>query len=285
MQDLYIETADQQRIVATFFPCEEARGTVIIASALGVPKKYYQRYAKFLVENGFQCICFDYRGTGQSGFNGEIKSLQLIDWGKQDLHAVLAHGKILAEQHSSQPDSIILIGHSIGGQVLGMSEHASSLKAAIFVASSAPYWKRWPMPTKFMMALNAFLLLPIMSIGRDMFPAKKVGLSSMDIPASAAKQWASWMRDPDYLFGKRFSHDISNYKQLKFPLLSLGFDDDSYAPMINIDWLLKFYSSADIENRLIKSKDYGPLAHMGFFKDKFKDTLWKESLDWINSKL
>jgi len=281
MQSINITTADQQSLAARIYPCDEPKATVVIASALSVPQKFYQAYAEYLNSQGLQCISFDYRGIGESTFHGKLKDIQLIDWGVQDLHAVLEHAFNLA----STSGKVLFVGHSIGGQVLGMSEYADKLSAALFIGSSAPYWKRWQGKGKLSMFLNACVLLPFLSQFGEMFPAKKVGLSSMNLPSSIIKQWAGWMRDRDYLFGEKFGYDTSRYGKLEMPIFSYGFDDDHFAPEVNINWLLKFYGNTRIEKKLISSADFGAVGHMGFFKEKFKDSLWKESSDWLLQKI
>ena len=135
------------------------------------------------------------------------------------------------------------------------------------------------------MFLNACIMLPLVSQFGEVFPAKKVGLSSMNLPSSIIQQWAAWMRDKDYLFGRQFGYDISRYEQLEMPIFSYGFDDDNFAPEVNINWLLEFYSAATIERAILKSKKIGAVGHMGFFKENFKDKLWKESGEWLLQNL
>ena len=277
MQSLQIHTHDQQNIAAQFYPCDNAKATVVIASALGVPQSFYRRYANFLNHQGLQCLSFDYRGTGESHYQGRLNNIDLIDWGLQDLNAVLEY----AFQLTSVSAKVLFVGHSIGGQMLGMSNYAEKISAVIFIGSSAPYWKRWQGINKLKMFFNSCVLLPVICQFGEVFPAKKIGLSSINLPASVISQWAAWMRDRDYFFGYQFGLDISGYKKITAPLLSYGFDDDNFAPAININWLLQFYSAANIEQRLFKSADIGPVGHMGFFRDSFKDSLWQESADWL----
>ena len=117
-----------------------------------------------------------------------------------------------------------------------------------------------------------------------MYPARAVGLSSMDLPATCARDWGRWMRNKDYLFGDKFNLPRKGYLEFNKPLLSLAFSDDEFAPKNNVDHLLKFFDNASIENELIHndSLNLGAIDHMGFFKKTFRDTLWQKSLDWIN---
>jgi len=284
MQKINFETQDGQQLQGFFYPCENPLGTVLVASALGVPQQFYKHYGHFLAQNGYQCVTFDYRGTGLSKFVGNLSDVQLSDWGRLDLNAAIKTAHELAQKNQSNDDNLLLVGHSIGGQVLGLAENASLLKAAIFVASSAPYWRRWPHPRKLYIGFVCGVMLPLLSFARNTYPARAVGLSSMDLPAGCARDWGKWMRDKDYLFGAKFGLPLAGYKEFDKPILSLSFDDDDFAPKVNVDYLLDFYKAAKIENEYISqhSLGLGAIDHMGFFKQKFRNSLWQKSLDWMS---
>lgn len=283
MQKINFETQDGQCLHGFFYPCENPSGTVLVASALGVPQQFYKHYGHFLAKNGYQCVTFDYRGTGLSVFEGDLANIKLSDWGSLDLTAAINTAHQLAQGNQPNGDNLLLVGHSIGGQVLGLAQNASLLKAAIFVASSAPYWRRWPHPRKLYIGFVCGVMLPILSFARKVYPARAVGLSSMDLPASCARDWGKWMRDKDYLFGAKFNLPLKGYKEFDKPILSLSFDDDDFAPKVNVDYLLNFYEEAKIENEFIshQSLGLGAIDHMGFFKQKFRNSLWSKSLDWL----
>ena len=286
MQKIAFTTIDQQVLQGFFFPCENPKATILLASALGVPQQYYKHYGAFLAQAGFQCMTFDYRGTGLSTYNGKLRNIELSQWGTHDLEAAIQEAKSRAANGQSETP-VFLVGHSIGGQLLGLAKSANSLQGAMFVGSSAPFWKRWPFPRNIYIGFVCSVLLPTLSFARDMYPARAVGLSSMDLPATCAKDWGKWMRDKDYLLGERFGLPQEGYKNFDKPLLSLAFDDDDFAPKINVDYLLSFFEKARISNEFIKhaSLKLGPIDHMGFFKQKFRTTLWQKSLDWFEGHM
>ena len=283
MQRISFTTQDKQVLQGFFYPVEKAKGTVLLASALGVPQQFYKHYGAFLAKNGYQCLTFDYRGTGLSDYQGNLRDIELSQWGSLDLEAALQEAKSRANaSESEQP--VFLVGHSIGGQLLGLANSANDVAAAMFVASSAPYWRRWAFPKKLYIGFVCGVMLPALSFGRDMYPARAVGLSSMDLPATCARDWGRWMRNPDYLFGQKFKLPLEGYQSFNKPLLSLAFDDDDFAPKVNVDHLLKFFKNAKVSNEFIRhaSLNLGAIDHMGFFKQKFRNSLWQKSLDWIN---
>ena len=286
MKKIAFTTQDQQVLQGFFFPCENPKALILLASALGVPQQYYKHYATFLAQAGFQCMTFDYRGTGISTYEGKLSNIELSQWGTHDLEAAIQEAKSRAGNGENETP-VFLVGHSIGGQLLGLAKSANRLHGAVFVGSSAPFWKRWPFPRNLYIGFVCSVLLPALSFARDMYPARAVGLSSMDLPATCARDWGKWMRDKDYLLGERFGLPQEGYENYNKPLLSLAFDDDDFAPKINVDYLLSFYKNANISNEFIThgSLKLGPIDHMGFFKQKFRTTLWQKSLDWFECQL
>jgi predicted alpha/beta hydrolase len=281
MQEINLETSDGQVLSGLFYPSKQPKATLLIGSALGVPQQFYKHFAAFMATQGFQCLSFDYRGTGLSHFKGRAGDIQLADWGRLDLEAGLQKAKQLATENGINTTELYYVGHSIGGQLLGLAKSSVDIKASMLVGASAPYWARWPYPRKFFMSFVCFGLLPLLSFSRQMFPAKAVGLSSMDIPAGCARDWGKWMRDPDYLFAKKFKLATQGYQDVSGPILSLCFDDDDFAPPKNVNYLLTFFSGARIQNELVQHQhiNLGSIDHMGFFKKKFEHTLWLKSVD------
>lgn len=283
MQKIEFTTQDNQVLQGFFYPALKAKGTVLLASALGVPQQFYKYYAQFLAESGYQCLTFDYRGTGLSTYQGNIRDVELSHWGTFDLEAAIQEATSRAVSVDAEQE-VFLVGHSIGGQILGLAKSVNKLKAAVFVASSAPFWRRWSFPQILRIGFVCNFLLPVFSFSRDMYPARAVGLSSMDLPASCTRDWGRWMRNKDYLFGERFKLPVAGYKNFNKPLLSFAFDDDDFAPKVNVDYLLNFFKSAQITSEYISSDslNLGAIDHMGFFKQKFSNSLWQKSLDWID---
>lgn len=250
----------------------------MIASAFGVAQSFYWPLAEYLSEQGYTAYCLDYRGTGSNeGIERDVFCLS--EWATQDIEAVLCNAF-----KTEQP--VHFIGHSVGGQILGLAPSSIKLTSAIFIAASAPYWKRWPrLADGLKIRVNAGFILPLVSKLYTRFPSQKFGLGNQDLPSDAVRQWADWMGKPDYLFDESFGLNCSAYKEMNIPILSLAFSDDLLAPIENINHLLRFFEAADCNIKQIKPKDIGAkhIGHTGFFKEKFKDSLWQDALYFIKA--
>jgi len=218
-------------------------------------------------------------GTDHYTPSGWTSNFQLSDWGSLDLEAVLA-------QALTHKLPVHLIGHSIGGQILGLAKSSTHLSSAVFVAASSPYWRRWPrLADGLKVRVNVGIILPLVSRFYKAFPAQKFGLGNQDLPPKAVQDWAKWMSKPDYLFDISFKLDTSAYRQISCPILSLGFKDDALAPMVNINHLLLQFKQADCTTKCItpKSVDAKHIGHTGFFKPRFEENLWQEASDFLRA--
>ncbi|MEQ8807570.1 MAG: hypothetical protein RIE59_00765, partial [Imperialibacter sp.] len=69
-----LTASDGYQLSAQLFKASTpSKALVVIASATGVPKPYYSKYAAYLAETGlFNVLTFDYRGIGES-LHGPVK--------------------------------------------------------------------------------------------------------------------------------------------------------------------------------------------------------------------
>ena len=47
-------------------PTRAARGIIVISAATGVRKEFYINFARFLIDNSYRVLLYDYRGIGES---------------------------------------------------------------------------------------------------------------------------------------------------------------------------------------------------------------------------
>ena len=275
--DFSLTCRDGIKLSATRYPAEgKAQGALVIGSALGVPRKIYRVFAEFLANNGYSVLTFDYRGSTPET---SPQDLTMSQWGSQDLAAALDQG-----QQLPGGEQLFLLGHSIGGQVAGLAHNIQQVKAMVFVASSFPYWKRWPMPQRLTIALMFKVLTPIIGRLTDSFPSKAIGLSSDNMPSRLVLEWAKWMGRDDYLLDQEFGLDRSGYLAQTCPLLAYGFDDDKLVPEASFDKIISAYANASTTRRFVNTEETGPVGHMGFFKAHHQSGLWLECLNWLQSQ-
>jgi len=281
MKQVTIQTKDGFPLAATVFePPSPLKGVLVIGSALGVPRYLYYKFGRFISQHGFVVLVFDYRGIFESR-NKKIRGseIKMEDWGTFDINAALSW------VHAQFPDlKIYYLGHSCGGQLVGLASACTEIRAMVFIAAQTGYWKLWPFPYHIAVFLAWYLLIPLVAPLFDYFPARVLQISSVNFPSGVARQWAAWGRTANYLFDEKFNLDTHRYPEIQIPLLSIGFADDRMlAPPKAIDELLTYYPNADISRMHVSPADYGlsTIGHFGFFREQSKGPLWDEVLEWI----
>ena len=258
------------------------RGAVVISSATGVLQHYYHKFALFLNQNGFTVYTFDYYGIGKSG--GTVKQLKsnpitLSQWGNNDQAAVLA---LARDEHPL--DEITLISHSIGGQLFGLNPNYHMANKAIMVASQSGYWKYYKGIHSPKMWLFWHAMIPALTPLFGYFPAKKMKLFE-NLPKNMVYEWKKWGKHKDYMLASVKPESLY-FEHINIPMLFMGFPRDIFAPKEATKWLASRFSAAQVEYRYIIPENEGlpEIGHFGFFREKFKDTLWASSLNWIKKE-
>lgn len=251
----------------------EKRAIVVLAAATGVRRTFYAGFARHLAAHGLPCVCFDYRGVGDSrprslrGFGATLSQ-----WGSSDLAGVFDWA--LERWPRAR---LLLVAHSVGGQIVGLAHNAASVDAAVFVGCQEGYWRNWPFPKVVQFWLLCHLLMPVSSRLLGYMPARRLGLGE-DLPRGVGLEWARWARSKGALGGR-------HYAELRAPVLAYSAGDDTLAPRRAVDALLRCYPGIGVERRHLEPHELGvgALGHFGFFRDSFRSTLWREVGEWLNA--
>lgn len=255
--------------------------TVVINPAIGVRRRLYFDFAGWLAEQGIGCVLYNYRGMedGTTGIPADA-DLSTVAWGRLDQSAVLDW--VFSELN---PSRLFLLGHSIGGQLVGFARQLDKVSGIIHITAQKGDQQFWSGIGRLKLFMLWHVLIPLMSRGST-FNASKLGLGAYPWPSIAARQWAAWGRSKDYLFNPKFGYDLTPWRCYQGRLLSLGFTDDPMAPEAAIDGLLsEFHTASDlghIEKRFIDptSVKLSTIGHFGFFKPEASH-LWEDLKTWI----
>lgn len=280
MRSIQIYIDERHSVNATLYSGHLSNKIVIIASATGVVQSFYQPLAHFLQTQGISVITFDYAGIGKS-LQGNIKSenSSLASWGDRDLEAVIKYAL-----DSSRHQKIILLGHSVGGQLIGLAPSAYRADKVILVAAQSGYWKFWNRYNQVRMWLIWHLLVPLLTTTFGYLPSK-IFSRMENLPKNVALDWASWCRNRNYLFGKLPSRRLY-FNRIKGAITSIQIADDFYAPKESVEWLTAKFNNATIKRMLLIPEDFGAskIGHFSLFTDKFRDSIWKILLKEVNNQ-
>ena len=266
---------DGVEIDSTFVePRENAKGAVLIVSAMGASQSYYRPLAEWLAREGYHAATFDYRGMGQSR-TGSLRGFRadILDWARLDCAAMV---EALAARAPGVP--LYWIGHSLGGQILPFVPNREKLSKAVTVAAGSGYWREIVAPFRPKAWWLWFMVAPVATALCGYFPGaklRKVG----DLPRGVIEQWRRWCLSPEYAVGDG-EHVRAQYAAVRTPIVSLSFQDDEMMSVRNTDSLHGFYVNAPRTMKRLAPQDIGArrIGHFGFFRSEFRDSLWRAHL-------
>lgn len=253
---------------------------VLIHPATAVRERMYWPFAGFLVERGFRVVTYNYRGVGAQASRPEWRGLTMRDWMTQDVTAVTDW----AARHLGDAP-MLAVGHSLGGHAVGIGDTHDRLAGAVLIASHAGAVRLVRGTTeRLRIRLLTRLIAPVTSRAAGYFPAKMLGVGE-NLPLSAMREWGRWMMMPRYFFDDPTLGAAQRLARAKLPILSIGFDDDPWATPAAIDLLTDHFTQAMVERRQITPSASSPVGHMGFFRERHRDSLWGDVADWLAARL
>jgi predicted alpha/beta hydrolase len=256
---------------------EQPRRVVIVSGGTGFPKEFYGRFAAYLEERGNAVVTYDYRGMGGSapeslrGFTTTMR-----EWGTKDQQGVIDW---CARTWPGLP--IVLVGHSVGAQLVGMLPRLERVERVVMIAGSTGYWRFHPIPYRWFAFTFWRLHGPLMLALKGYIPAKFLW-SGLAVPRGVFLEWRLWCSVPDYLFEIDPSQ-IPLYERLRVPLRAWCFSDDPIGNTKTVPRLLRRYTNAQVSERWVTPKELGVprIGHEGFFRAQHRATLWPEVEAWI----
>ena len=277
---IQIFTEDDYKITVCEYIVHDAKANVIVASATGVPQRFYRHFANYLNNNGFNVFTLDYRGIGDSAPDS-LKNFEVdyLDWAKQDLAALVEH----TEQYNLPS---FLVGHSYGGHALGLLPNIEEIKAA-YVCGVGAGWSGW-MPTLERIKVNIMwhFLAPILVRLYGFMAWSKLNMGE-DLPLGVYKQWKHWCKYPHYFFDDPTMPEVAGlFARFKNRLVAVNALDDKWAQPSSRDAFFKGYSSAKLQVKDITPENYGlkSIDHMGYFS-KNATLIWDDMLTLFNTEL
>ncbi len=282
MNHAKVRTADGVELAATTFG--EPRGCragVLVVPAMAVEQPYYESFAQWLAERGHFVATFDYRGIGRSRC-GPLRQVEadVVTWAREDTGAMVD----FVDRHIGDRP-LLWVGHSLGGQILGLVPQRARIAAMLTIAAGSGYWRDYVPGLRRIAPLLWYGIVPTLLATFGYFPGRRLGMIG-DVPGGVMRQWRSWCLHPNYLFGVEKPDPRGTYAQLAQPILSLSFTDDEYMSARNIESLHSFYSGAARELRRIAPRDAGveKIGHFGFFRRLHSGTLWPIAGEWLAAR-
>ncbi len=271
-----LTASDGYRLAATRFELDGPLfGHLIVAGATGVPQRFYHRFARYVSGKGFSVLTLDYRGIGESkpptlkGFKADF-----LDWAELDLAAAV-------DAMSGKNVPLFMVGHSFGGQALGLLPNHQHI-AGYYTFATGAGWHGWmPFPENLRVRL-LWNILPIISGLKGYSPLSVLRVGE-DLPLGVYRQWRRWCRYPHYFFDDpEMAHVAEKYARVRTPMAAANALDDLWSLPRSRDAFMQAYTNVPLLERidLDPGKGYGRIGHMGYFRAKAQP-LWDKVVEWF----
>jgi predicted alpha/beta hydrolase len=225
-------------------------------------------------------LTYDYRGAfPDEGTSLRDSPASLLAWGMRDQAAVTRHLRQAYPQHA-----IALLGHSMGGQIVGLSPAASELAAVMLVASGHGYWRRIRSLTRrWRRALYAYLLGPIMLRALGYMPGFVMGGGGGPKAPAHARELLRFCRSPHFFCDESGGALRPHNGDIRVPLRHvLVADDEVVAPGSELD-AREFFPNARVATETLVAERHGlaRIGHFGLFRRSMPEAAWRELADWF----
>lgn len=264
---LSIICKDGYELAARFYPAQgntKQEMPVLICPATGIIKQFYHHFAGWLADQGFDVMVFDFRGIGES-LHGPLKNSRasIVQWGQLDIPAAV--DALLIKTNTQQ---VYLLGHSAGGQLIGIMPNHSKVAKVIAVSGSTGHVKGLSGRTKILAPIMFKGIFPLARLTLGYGPTNAIGMGE-NLPKNVAREWAQFCSKPGYVInaiGKTVKEDF--HPSIKVPVTVLWSSDDEIATYSNVKDLLRLYPNAKTNMIELKPSAFGHknIGHMLMFK-------------------
>lgn len=273
-----IESPQSKHLAATIYVPQQLIGAVLIGPATGIKRQFYDNFAKYLAEQGYGVLTFDNEGIGGS-LEGNIKdcSASLVSWGQHDL--TLA---INALVESFPQTTYHLVGHSAGGQLIGLAENAQQLHSAFNIACSSGRLRNMKLSYRLKAHYFMNFYIPLNNTLFGYTHSDWVGMGEK-LPLEVASQWRKWCNGQGYV-KTAFGREVTShrYNTLELPICWLNAADDDIANDANVDDMISVFTQSVATRKHLKpaEQNLSEIGHMKFFSRK-SAKLWPLVTDWL----
>ena len=282
-----LAAADGRALAARWFePTDRpARAVAVVNAATGVPQRFYRHFAQWLSQRGYAVLTYDYRGIGESR-QGPLRAdaARMRDWALLDMPAALAEA---ARRRAPGALPLLLVGHSFGGNAIGLADGFGEADALLGVAAQSGDWRNWPGRHRLLTHAFFHALLPAAAHLLGKAPGWVLGGSGAGLPKGVALDWARWGRRRGYLFtDPALAAHLRGYRSFLGPVHLWHVSDDwTYGPPAAVDALALQFSAARVQRPALDAAALhsGPIGHFGAFRAEPGRRIWPRWLERIES--
>lgn len=276
MEPIDIICQDGEILKGRFLPAHAGvtpptKQPVLLCPATGVKQNFYFPFATWLADHGHDVLVFDYRGIGLS-LHGPLRQNRatLAEWGQQDQVAAV---QWLVDRTGNK--EVMLVGHSAGGQMIGLLPNHACVSRVVAVAASTGWLQGMRPAYKLKAFLGLCCMVPLATFLRGYSPTSLLGLGE-DLPAAVGHQWARWCAAGGYATNAVRNQPHNDFhSEIRIPITVLHASDDDIANSVTVDDLLRTFPGAQKRVHRVVPRDHGlkSIGHINWFRRSHM-TLW-----------
>ena len=289
IDDISFPGTDGYLLAASLYlPRGARRHAVLISSATAVPRKIYKGFASYLASRGCAVLTYVYRGVGDSRPKSAVGRSQprslvgfeasMSEWAARDVTAAVAW---MRERYRTLPLSYV--GHSFGGQALGLIPNNTEVSRALLIAAPAASWRLMASPEGY----RIYFIMNFVGTPLTRLLGYAPGWCGIgqDLPKGVYLQWARWVASRRYMFDDPELPALANFANFRGALRALYFSDDLWATQPAVELLCAGFTATTADITAVTPADAGTaeIGHFGFFRPEHRDQLWPGASEWLQA--
>ncbi len=159
---------------------------MLATPAMGLPGSFYEPLAGPFADAGLRLVTMDLRGHGTSS----VRPGRGVDFGYRELLELDWPAAVAAARERYPDAPVVLLGHSLGGQVsvLYAGANPGSVAAVVTVAAGSIWWRAFPWPRSVVFLLaTQFIAATGRILGR--YPGHRLGFGGHEA-GRLVRDWA-----------------------------------------------------------------------------------------------
>ncbi len=282
---VWLDTPSQWRLALRDFSAatpDPANPVILVFAAMGAPARAYRRLCRWFASHGYPIATLDLRGTGESlpiprrGIDFGISQHLYEDW----------PAAVAWAQRTYPKRKLVLMGHSIGGQLSGIYAglNPGVVSAIVLLTTTSVWFRSTPF---FMRQLRGLYMFTAFSLWARRHGWLDGSVFNWGLPLArqVVLDWARWGFSGHYSDSEKRNLDGA-LASVDLPVLSVSFaDDHRLAPKEACDDYVRRLPKAKLTRWHLTPQEVGLGEASHFTHLRGAERFWQRIDDWLKTTL